>query len=251
MQINWQVFWLQKAGSSKEEYEDAFSPKDLVRQPKEAFRCSVADGATETSFSGLWAQMLADSYVQKGPSLAEMQQAWQNQISGKELAWYAEEKAESGAFAAYVGLTLYRKSGKHGSSRAWEAKALGDSCLFQIRKGEIIVAMPLESWHQFSSSPALISSNPARNKGIEENLVEASGNWRDGDIFYLMSDAISCWFLRRQEEHGDAIDWMEAISDQTQFESLVSEQREIADEDGRRMMRNDDVTLMRICPEYD
>jgi hypothetical protein len=58
MHILAQAFWLPKAGNNIDEYEDAFWPRRQIDASAEAFSFAVADGATETSFSKLWAEML-------------------------------------------------------------------------------------------------------------------------------------------------------------------------------------------------
>src|SRR2546422_7087812 len=106
-----QGFFLPKAGNSHEEYEDAFWPQERIDLHTPAFRCAVADGATETSFSGLWAQMLVRAYCKgelsrKRQDLSRLQRNWLKFVSGRPLPWYAEEKLRSGAFSSIVGLAL-------------------------------------------------------------------------------------------------------------------------------------------------
>jgi hypothetical protein len=73
------------------------------------------------------------------------------------------------------------------------------------------------------------------------------GMWRKGDTFYLMSDAISCWFLTQVEngrvpsrelqdltpgKSGNFLSWLAALREQ-------------------KAIRNDDVTVLRIEIERD
>ena len=51
--------WQPKAGHRPEEYEDAFA----VSSPRLPFRAAIADGATESIFSGGWARALVDAFV--------------------------------------------------------------------------------------------------------------------------------------------------------------------------------------------
>src|SRR5262245_58112070 len=111
MRVSAQALWLPKAGNTPEEYEDACWPQEPVIDREAArFRCAIADGATETSFSGLWANQLVREYCRQTSvkqfvgSLPRLRQEWQWQVSAKPLPWYAEEKARSGAFAAFLGL---------------------------------------------------------------------------------------------------------------------------------------------------
>ncbi len=50
-----------------------------------------------------------------------------------------------------MGLTL--------ADNSWEAMAIGDSCLFQIRGDEVITSLPLASAGEFNNRPALMSTN--------------------------------------------------------------------------------------------
>src|SRR4051794_35023330 len=97
------AFSVSKAGNLPEEYEDAFWPRDPVDSVAGDVRLAVADGATETSFSGLWATILAQSYVEgalEGENLIEeltpLQRLWRERLGERQLPWYAEEKLRSG-----------------------------------------------------------------------------------------------------------------------------------------------------------
>ncbi len=242
MKLSYRVFWLPKEGLSTDEYEDAFAPAEATDDEINEFRCAVADGATETSFSGLWAEMLCKAYLDKNFDLLELQASWLKTVSGKELPWYAEQKLESGAFATIMGLSISEEKDK----LSWTARALGDSCLFHIQSQKIASSMPLTKWEEFDTTPLLLSSNQSANEGIMSQQKHHTGHCERGDIFYLMTDAISKWFLRRSSDHDDAISMLEAIENKEQFEKLVQEQRHIKDDKGRAMMPNDDVTWTRV-----
>ncbi len=243
MRVSYRVFWLQKAGISADEYEDAYAPESAPDQELNEFRCAVADGATETSFSGLWAKMLCDAYTEKKFDLIELQAEWLKSVSSKELPWYAEQKLESGAFATILGLDIREEN----KELHWSARALGDSCLFHIRGTEILKALPLEKWQDFDYTPMLISSQQKANKGVLEKQEHEVGQCKQGDVFYLMTDAISKWFLRRQTEQQDAVRTLEAIRDNEQFQKIVDTERQAKDAEGRALMPNDDVTWTRIA----
>ena len=103
-------------GNSADEYEDAFWPREaVVEQETDCFRCAVADGATETSFSALWANMLVRQWGEGTPGLSAFGKAlprlrslWHREVAAKPLPWYAEEKVRSGAFSSLLGVTLLR-----------------------------------------------------------------------------------------------------------------------------------------------
>lgn len=238
MRIGFSAFWMQKAGNSDDEYEDAFAPTTFGDSDHAEFRCAVADGATETSFSGLWAQILVDAYAGASLSLVKhetilpLAAVWRDVINSrtadKPLPWYAQEKLERGAFSSLMGLTV-RADGN------WRALCIGDSCLFHVRPHQTIRAFPYHHPEQFNNHPALISTQA--DSAIDPRV--ARGKWSQGDYFLLMTDALAHFFLSQRELRGQFAD--DAL-DQARFEALVANAR------GERLCRNDDVTLLKITP---
>ncbi|MFL6228030.1 MAG: hypothetical protein ACJ741_04565, partial [Pyrinomonadaceae bacterium] len=154
-------FILPKEGMTPEECDDA------VGVCVERLRFAVADGATEAFDAGDWARALAEAWVaaDAAPRTAAEFAAWakvvgarhREQWAGRELPWYAEEKARAGSFAAFVGLSL--EAGESGLS--WHACALGDSCLVQLRGGIVRASVPLDSHQDFNSYPLLVPTHTA------------------------------------------------------------------------------------------
>src|SRR5262249_12712246 len=94
----WHAFHLPKHGHRAEEYEDAHAADGEVG------RFAVADGASESSYAGLWAQLLAGGFVQdvrrpwgRADWLEPLQRRWSDEVDGVDLPWYAEVKREQGA----------------------------------------------------------------------------------------------------------------------------------------------------------
>src|SRR5262249_4875960 len=111
-----------------------------------------ADGATETSFSSVWAGQLVREYCTGKPgltpflrSLPRLRRAWLKHVSAQPLPWYAEEKVRSGAFAALLGFTVERAGPECDHYALWSALAVGDCCLFQCRNNSLCAAFPLSS----------------------------------------------------------------------------------------------------------
>jgi serine/threonine protein phosphatase PrpC len=245
MKIFYRTGWLQKKGCTPEEYEDSFAPKEFSSKSTNDFRCAVADGATETSFSGLWAKILCEAYVAGETCLEDLQKRWLDEVSSRELPWYAEQKLESGAYAAFICLSIQQSD----DSVTWKAKSIGDCCLFHTRGKELLQSFPIEDWHDFNNSPLLMASRADRNEEALAGVKVLEGSCEVGDVFFLMSDAISNWFLRRQKESGDALEVLGPVSSQKSLEKLCAEQRGKRDSDGRALMPNDDVTIVRVTIE--
>lgn len=250
MHVLSQVFWVSKAGNSVDEYEDAFWPRHRVDRSTEGFSCAVADGATETSFSGIWANILVRAYCKSQltkstllKSLPKLQRTWREQIGTKPLPWYAEEKLRSGAFSSILGLTLTNSILEDGSLAKWEAMAIGDSCLFQVRSGCLITAFPLEHSREFNSRPSLLSSNPQYNDSLARIIHRKKGNWEPGDEFYLMTDALACWFLHAVEQHED---WWRLVCNLGTPDQVAPFTEWVAELRRTGLIRNDDVTLLRV-----
>jgi hypothetical protein len=253
-------WWQPKRGHAPEEYEDAFCPvhADLTTAQ---FRCAVADGATEASFSRQWARTLTRAYWH-GALRAEhfaadverLQSRWRAVFAARrqaQLPWYAQQKAEFGAFAAIVGFALHEHPADEATGAVpaptWEALAIGDSNLFQVRADRMHVAFPLTRAEEFGRSPFLVPTRGHAGNDLVRHLRLANGDWQPDDTFYLMTDALACWFLRSQESGErpwQTLDAMTAGDDADEtFTHLVASLRE------QHLLHNDDVTLVRIRAE--
>jgi hypothetical protein len=242
MKVRTKTFWLPKRGNSTEEYEDAAWPVDPVDCETNEFKCAVADGATEASFSRRWAQLLVKGF-EDGTEITKLAEDWSSEIKEMALPWYAQEKAEAGAFSTFTGLTLL-SSGTAGGTYA--AKLLGDSCVFHMRGEKLLESMPLTSYECFNNSPALLCSNLSIHDDADAMFTAKNGTWESGDRFLLVTDAIAAWTFKRQLEHGDGFKTLFAIECQEELDKLCQNAREEQDEEGRPNMRNDDVTLLVV-----
>lgn len=235
---NWRALHVPKRGNGPEEYEDAFAGNP------EAGRFAIADGASESSFALQWAGLLVEEYVRPVPAspdglwLNRVRERWSAAVDGTELPWYAESKREQGAFAAFLGLVFGPER------RAWQAVAVGDSCLFQIRRGELRRAFPVCRSKEFGNQPPLLGSRAAPGQ-LRTLLHQRSGHWKRGDRFFLMTDALAHWFLQRREDRERPWMVLESLvanpAPEAAFADWVTEQRTHAG------LRNDDVTLVAIC----
>src|SRR5262245_8631858 len=98
------AFWLPKAGNSPSDYEDAYWPRKPFDSTTFPIRLAIGDGATEASFSALWARLLVRDYGlgYLSPSslserLASLQARWWRRVGKEPLPWYAEQKLRHGA----------------------------------------------------------------------------------------------------------------------------------------------------------
>jgi serine/threonine protein phosphatase PrpC len=238
--IRWQSFALHKDGNQPDEYEDAYAGNPT------SGRFAIADGASESSFANLWAKLLVQGFVaSRGQTtlnwLMPLQRKWAESVDRLELDWFGEEKRQQGAFATFLGLVLQK--GQGGESR-WRAVAVGDCCLFQVRQGKLLVSFPASRPADFNNRPPLLCS---RSRGGREGLSRAQrkvGKWQKHDRFFLMSDALAEWFLRRHEQQRtpwDSLLRRLAEPDPTAAMTAYIEQLR-----QQRALTNDDVTLLVI-----
>ena len=237
------AFTCPKAGNALEEYEDAWSARPVPGTG--GHRIAIADGATESSFSRLWAALLVECWTRgdsKGLAffdrLGAARKLWRLRVAGRPLPWYAEEKASLGAFAAFLGLEV------DPVARTWRAIAIGDCCLFQIDAAKprmrLVHAFPLTHSSEFGSSPYLVGSDPAGSTEIGAHVQVRQGLLRDEDLLVAASDTLAAWLLWREEEGRPVWKWLElGLRGRAWFERLV----EIARAD---RLRNDDMTLVRV-----
>ena len=255
LNIQWKAYSVTKLGNSPEENEDAFYPEieQLNIAAQATFVCAVADGATQTSFSRTWARLLVAAVAQKflPKRLAEFtaaaQAQWRGHISARSLPWHAEEKVREGAFATLLWLSLQNAAGARPAKTVgtWQALAIGDSCLFQIRKKKLQTYFPPLAAADFKNNPLLLSSNPTRNIGFWSGVQDlcAAGDWAAGDDFFLMTDALAAWFVREQEKStldSLLIGLRAGLSTAERFASWVQELRACT------QIKNDDTTLVWI-----
>ena len=236
MEIYAKEFCVPKNGNTEAENDDSFS------SAKDKSRFAVADGATEASFSREWAKQLVRAFAAKKLSipialdeLKPLQIKWDKFVHRQSLPWYAEEKASSGAFAAFVGLEFFQE-------KKWRATAAGDSCLVQVRGNLIIKAFPLADSASFGNRPHLLSSISSANGNSKELVMYCDGTWGCEDVFFLMTDALACWFFKELERGNKPWNLLRDLETQdgVTFPKFIDTLR------SERLMKNDDVTLVRI-----
>jgi len=236
------VLSLPKAGSTATEYEDSFcySRKSRI--------AAVSDGASNNFESRLWARLLTRAFVQRPPAgltqhqvldwLDSVAAEWCAAIPWQDLTVFEEKKAALGSAATLVGLQL-ESSTPWAAEGTWRCLALGDSCLFQITRGQLVTKLPLAKSADFNNHPALLSTRRKNSELYIDRLITGSGAWRAGDIFYLMTDAIAASFLLDYEQGGSPWEKVSEL-DKRSFASFVNEKRE------RKLMRNDDITVVTL-----
>jgi hypothetical protein len=224
------LFRAPKRGHTLAECEDAVAASSAATWPLHA---AVADGATEAAFARRWAHLLVDGWVDAAPinppefaqAVAAWRRQWKQDVAGRvqDQPWYAAAKAEQGAFAALLGLTVQ-------ASGTWQAAGIGDCGLFQLRGATVRTAWPFTDPAAFTQRPTLLAS---RSGPSDRGPEVTQGTWAAGDTFVLASDALAAWLLRVGPTAARAV-----------AADSFAEAVRAARTDGA--LRNDDVALVRI-----
>ena len=248
-------FWLPREGSPVEQYEDAYFPKRTGVRTTPRLRLAVADGASESMLSGLWAQTLVRTWCRSrrrsmADVVASAMSGWDATLvayrRGREadqrpIEWFEQPGLDRGAHATLLGVELTKPLGGEGR---WSAVSLGDSCLFQVRDDQLIAAFPLADAAAFGNSPKLVPSHARHLGRVVAHLERADGTWRTGDVLFLATDALAAWFLG--QEAGGTAPWRAlnriGCDDADAFAAWATTER------AGGGLRNDDLTLVRVEP---
>jgi hypothetical protein len=194
-------FHLPKAGSRPDEYEDAWGVSE------DGTCLAVADGASDAFESGEWARLLVRAFLADQPPsgaalagwLRQPTDAWKSFIHWDQLTYYQEAKARDGALATFLGVRYLPPPAGASWPWRWRAFAVGDACLFHVREDRLIAAFPLERSDAFSTTPALLSTNPQHQARSVTAVRALEGELLPGDTMFFATDAFAAWFLNRLE----------------------------------------------------
>jgi hypothetical protein len=220
-------------------------------------RFAIADSASESLYSRLWAKTLATGLVATAPFqfleseqdlvewLEPMQMAWKKIIEWEQSPQIASNQVEVGSLSSLLGLQILEPepvSPLPGSKPAdeqmrWQAFAIGNNCLFQIRRNHLNAAFPISHSSEFASVQ-LISSTPNKNQQIWRQFHQCQDVCYETDVFLLMNDSLAQWFLIEFEQGRKPWADLYHLQTQEEFQNFVTELKN----SGR--LRSTDVTLL-------
>ncbi len=257
MQLTVHTFITHKLGDTESDCQDSVFPEPGQRSER---IFAVADGATNSFFSRLWAQQLTRQFAEE-PDKAFRKDSWNEWLSKAQVQWRGEvekiAKAPGASFvtlngfhgrkpavATLVGLRLNEENEK---GIAWDAAVLGDSCLFHLRE-KTHDAYPELKGAEFTYIVDGLNSIPDGNASEPKiSSATAGGDGTngpapivEGDVMLLATDALSQWMVKR-DQMGEPV-WGHVLRLETpaEFEKLVTDARKEAKEP----MVNDDVSLV-------
>ncbi len=213
---------------------------------------AIADGVSSSLFSGPWAAILAESVVADGPDpsdresfsdwLRQQRARWAASIDTSSLAWFQKAKLPMGAFSTLLHTRVWEvdgvQAGAFGGYRL-AAFAVGDSCLFQIRGGELVRSFPLETSDQFEADPIVLGSVDLKRDHLLQFAILDEMCY-PGDELILCTDAVAEWAVRCYAS-GDPPAWNDFwhMSEDDWRSGVVWLRQE-------RQMRIDDATMLMV-----
>lgn len=205
MPFDSRVFQIPKDTEHPEENQDAYT-LDAARGI-----AAVADGVTSSIFAGHWAGILTEATVADAPDpndrqsfsrwLQRRRQAWSEQIDTRSLAWFQKAKLPTGAFSTLLWVRVSPvdddRPGNFGAHRL-QGFAIGDSCLFHVRHGEVLRSFPIQKAEELEADPLVLGS---MDLGRDELLrFEAVDDLcYPDDLLVLCTDAVAGWALKLAE----------------------------------------------------
>jgi serine/threonine protein phosphatase PrpC len=227
--------------------------QDYSSQDDEKRRYAVADGATQSFFARVWAELLVEHFCETGAlSLGKEKgkENWKEWLRPIQKKWYEEVEArvakrrlfylvnpfnaKEPALSTFIGLEF------NTDNRKWQAMIIGDSCLFHFRTSQFTSYLIKKSG-DFSNRTEAFASYEKDNLA---NPTFESGDAEPGDIFVLATDALAKWILEHEEaeQRSESLSKLTSIKSEEQFNDFVVHART----DERIRLVDDDVTLLII-----
>lgn len=236
-------FSIHKKGLSEAECEDKNA---LSLQNDTSLRIAIADGATESLFSDIWADILVNSYVEKGTDLfksSELESVNQKFVytTSKNILqmpetrqWFMYEKLERGTHATLAAVEF-------SSPDKMQILTIGDSCVFWS-DGNVdeINMLPEITAEEFGSFPISICHLPKTWQSLEQKILKKEVTFQKNLQMVLCTDALACWLVTESENKSSNWEKLFQISDYGFFTNFIETLRE------QNSIRNDDVTLVLI-----
>lgn len=251
---------LAKSGHAAHENEDACA----VQADHWPLRVVVADGATESAYAGLWAELCAEGFVSLNLETVESnpvesspvdwksspgregdghrsepsgwRRVWREALAAWQSRW--QEIVERRAADAPWYVAEKQRQGAFTTVLAlavhrngtYRAASIGD-CLLAVQssRGDRRT-WPTDQPEAFTNRPALLPSRP----DIDVPPVEhTAGTWAPGDRFVVATDAVAAWLLRTSPDEV----FTGPLPDAPSLRRQLGKARNAGD------LRNDDLTL--------
>lgn len=233
---------MSKLGNKDSECEDSISFN--LRKG----RFAIADGASSSMFSDVWASCLTSNVITLDTDLFKnttelfhilvplARREWYSRIEWSNLKWFQTNKSFQGSHSTLLYVEIKRLE----DGDIYRALAVGDSCLFVLSDNGFY-SFPYKNVSQFNNTPKLVWTGRKRQKDNETELVypdfaTTSGHLRHDTDLILATDALSKWLI---ETHNFE-----------EIKRLIGHEQELREflttEIDAKRMRNDDISLIYV-----
>jgi serine/threonine protein phosphatase PrpC len=152
-----------------------------------------------------------------------------NADSDEPTAWFADEVARRGAYAAFLGVRFKETRGPRVEYRAL---SVGDVCLLHVNPDGRLSSFPVTAKDDFTSQPDLISSAPGTKPLLP---VATAGGLNEREYLLIASDGVAALLLGEPQLVADLL----SGTPETVHSVLATARAE-------ERMPDDDYTLIRI-----
>lgn len=222
--------------------------EDAVAYDTGRGRIAVSDGASRAFGAAEWAGCLVRHFVTDPPPdfneetlagwVAPAVAAWHQDVGvAADAPPHIRAAAARGSFATLVGLVTIPSS-PWANTIWWRAMSVGDSCLFMLRQGTFMFALPSDDLSAFGARPPLLSTLGDRTADALRSLRTTAGSCGPGDDLLFMTDAMARWALTVTARDGTIWRFL-ANAPADEIREAVRTAK------ARKDMEEDDVTLVR------
>jgi hypothetical protein len=245
---------INKTDATPETNEDAFFIDKSIEEDLSINKTfAISDGATSSPDAKTWANMLVaasskhESNKDKFSQVVQdLQSSWDKDWQEKKIkqinsspSWWTEAALNKPNAATYCSVTFEGQKTRINGDISWQSIAVGDSCLFQIRNGKLVMSFPLSSEAEFSDRPRLVRSTGGSIN--PENILYKNGVANANDVFLLATDAVAEWIFKYEIQPDKTFSsiFYNQITEAS-FDDFIKSERQ----SGR--MKDDDSTIVSI-----
>lgn len=225
-----------------------YKPASDFIELKQDQRICIADGTSESVYSGKWAEIITKDFVDNYSDFVNDYDEWHTKAANKweaefvtdDLPWYLEMKLNQGSFSTFHGLFIQYNESKELICKSYY---IGDSCLFLVRQEKLIRRIPDIKSNAFTNSPKLL----ATKKQYLRSPEKVEFHLENEDCILLMTDSLSQWFIDEYDNFNENKRWQELIDAGVEFDLRVFLGNELKREkNGMPAIRDDDLAIVRL-----
>jgi hypothetical protein len=222
--------------------------QDAVAAAPELGLFAIADGVTNSSYSGEFARALVRRWTEQPPSrlgefaswMTGAQDEWAVEVEPKlaplRKSWYNRNKVFQGD-AAFVGAKLFR----NGEQRRLHLMGIGDTVAILVRGGKLKQSFPLVEAHEFSNEVKALPSIGDAPFKVRETIWDV----KPGDEIFMATDALAAWLFTEVEAGRDPFPQLRQLKTAAEMNAFVERAR-AGELPGVGQMNVDDTTLARF-----